>query len=96
MKNLLLILIIFTLSCNLLQPSYLLVKNESCFKIKITCNKAEDKKLILEKNKRGYFLIYPDKVDIIVYIYQLDKSKTYEININYQEKKEFIFNINCE
>lgn len=74
-----------------MQPSYLLIKNESDYKIKVTCNKAEEKRLILEKKKRGYFLIYPDNINLIIYIYELDIIKKYKINIVYQEKKEFIF-----
>ncbi len=96
MKKFFLALIVFALSCNFLQPSYLLIKNESDYRIKVTCNKAENKNLILEKNKRDYFLIYPDNIDLIIYIYELDMVKNYRINMNYQEKKEFLFKVNCE
>lgn len=92
-KYLIFILIIFILSCNLFEPSYLLIKNSSNYKISVNCINSDKNKIDIEKEKSNYLLVYPGEQTIKVYVHTIQVKREYKLYFAYHEKKELEFKL---
>ena len=92
-KIILLIFIIILFNCSLSEPCTLIIENKSNYTIDILIDDGTESKITLNKNKGDYVLVSPGQIKIRVKIDSIKYSKEYSIQINYLEKKKFIFNI---
>ena len=93
-KCILLFLVILLFNCSLTEPCTLIIENKSDYEIDISVDDGNKSNITLKKNKGEYILVSPGEVKIKVNIKSINFSKDYLININYLEKKKFIFNTN--
>lgn len=87
------LVLFFIISCNIFEPSYLLVKNSSDYDIRACCIQTQSKEIKIERKKSDYFLVYPGECKLEIYIKELDLKKDYQLYFSYHEKKEFSFNL---
>ncbi len=96
MKVLLLFFIMPLLSCSLIEPTCLIIQNDSQYTIFVSLNKGNKREIILEDGHGDFILIYPGTVKLSVYIEVIDYQKNYSVSLNYLEKKKFVFSIDIE
>lgn len=93
MYKLVILLFALTFSCNLLEPCYLLIKNESRYPLKAYCMTASVTELAIESGDEDRFLLMPGECEVTVYLPEQEYTKEYRIHLAYQEKKEIRFKI---
>jgi hypothetical protein len=92
-KFIILVSIFIISSCNLFEPSYLMIDNNSNYKIIAKINNASNKEIEIEKSDHGFLLCSPGEIDMSISIDDLRYQNEYKLTIGYMEKKEFEFNL---
>lgn len=85
--------VLLTLNCTLIEPTCLIIQNNSDYSIEISLNKGNKKELIIEDGKGDFVLVYPGLLDLDIRIKEIGFNKIYQIDIGYIEKKKFIFEL---
>jgi len=83
----------FVTGCTLFEPSTLIIKNNSAFTICVNLESGINNKLKLDKKDGGFVLVIPGDTKIQIVIDEIGFSRYYAVNLAYNEKKEFIFNL---
>ena len=87
------IMFIFS-GCSFLEPSVLIVKNESDHPIVIKSDDGNIKETILGKNKGDFFMVSPGNIKLSITIDEIQYKKEYDLAITYMEKKKIVFDLN--
>ena len=83
---------IFT-GCSFLEPSLLIVKNLSDYRIEITADNGNLKNFTLEKGKGEFVMVPPGNLNLSVFVEEIRFNKVYSLKLEYLEKKRFDFDI---
>jgi hypothetical protein len=92
-KFILLILCASLYSCSLIEPSTLVIQNNSAYSIKIKSEKGNIKEFDLNKGKGDFILLEPGDVKFKIMIDSIGFEKEYCLNLKYLEKRQFKFKI---
>lgn len=90
-----LIVVVLT-QCSLSFPSRLLIKNNSEYTINVYFERGLKEKLVIEKNKNDFSLVNPGQCKMLITAEQINFSKEYQADIQYQEIYEFVFDVDYE
>jgi hypothetical protein len=94
MKIVIIMLISLSLTgCSFFEPSSLIIKNASNYQIDISTNIGSIKELSLEKGKGEFIMSPPGNLKLSISINEINFEKTYEVKLEYLEKKKFEFNL---
>ena len=91
--NVIVILLVFN-GCSFLEPSVIIVKNESDHPITIKSEEGHIKESVLEKNKGDFFMVSPGNIKLSISIDEIRYKKEYDLTVAYMEKKKIIFDLN--
>ncbi len=94
LKFAIIIYIILIFSCSIIEPSKLLVKNESDYTIIVNVSESNKKNVKIQKNNGCVFYVNPGDIKVSIEIEEFCYKKEYNLSICYLENKQLKFDIN--